>query len=284
MDGYFLIDKPEGYTSRQVCDEIGRLFGTKKVGHSGTLDPFATGLLLVSLNKATKTIAFMDDFAKRYVATIKLGEETDTLDNTGEVVKTAPVGKYTREEILKVLKSFLGASKQVPPMTSAIHINGQKLYKLAHKGKEIDRPARDIFIEDIDLIAFTEDTITFEARVSKGTYIRVLGKDIAEKLGTCGYLISLRRTEVGPFPVEDAVPLKKVKEIYLYSVYEILKEFCDVIEYDDEDVLDVKNGKIQSFLCDSEFDKLLIVDSCNSPIAVYTREKDDEFVFRRGLF
>ena len=284
MDGFVLIDKSVGLTSRQVCDSVGRIFDTHKVGHSGTLDPFATGVLLVSINKATKSIAFLDDFDKRYVATIKLGEETDSLDNTGEVIKTAPIGKYSKEEIENVLNSFLGASKQVPPMTSAIHINGQKLYKLAHKGQEIDRPARDIYISDIKLLNFTNDTITFETKVSKGTYIRVLGKDIAEKLGTCGHLISLRRTEVGPFKVEDAHDLKEVNENSVVSTYDILKQFSDVLILNEQEVADIKNGKVLMMNRSSENNKLLITDTCNNPIAMYTKSEDGVYTFKRGLF
>ena len=284
MDGFIFINKEAGLTSRDVCDIVGKTLHTKKVGHSGTLDPFATGLLIVSVGKATKSGTFLDDFDKKYVATLKLGEETDSLDLTGKVIKTAPIRKYTKQEIEEVLNSFLGASKQLPPMTSAIHVNGKKLYKLAHQGIEVDRPTRDIFIHDIKLISYENDLITFEAHVSKGTYIRVLGKDIAEKLGTCGHLVSLNRTAIGPFNVEESISLKEVNEENGKSIYSVLSKVADVITYLDDKIKDVKDGKILTIECDTKRSKVMVVDLNNNPIAMYTRDSENKFVFRRGLF
>ena len=146
MDGIFLIDKPIGLTSRSVCNKISRAYQNKKVGHVGTLDPFASGLLIVAMGKCTKAVTFFDESIKEYEAVIQLGKETDTLDNTGSVIKEENLKTFSLEEIEDVLKSFLGESEQIPPMTSAIKINGVKLYQLAHKGQEIDRPSRDIEI------------------------------------------------------------------------------------------------------------------------------------------
>ena len=149
MDGFIFLDKKEGITSQKADIELKKLFNTSKVGHVGTLDPFATGLLILGVNKATKGIAFFDDFDKEYIATIKLGIETDSMDIDGNEVSRKEVPNLSIDKIEEVLNSFLGKSKQLPPMTSAIKINGTALYKLAHKGKEIDRPFRDIEIYEI---------------------------------------------------------------------------------------------------------------------------------------
>ena len=284
MDGFLLINKPEGYTSRQVGSEIGKLFQTKKVGHIGTLDPFATGLLILSINKGTKAGAFFDDFSKKYIATLKLGVLTDTLDKTGKVIKEEAVKKYTKEAIEKTLCSFLGRKKQTPPMTSAVRINGKKLYELAHKGIEIDRPSRDIEIYDIKLLNYDKNEIKFSCHVSKGTYIRVLGKDIAETLGTCGHLIALERTGVGPFNLDEAITLKEVKNDSIRSVASILARFSEVVHYDEKLVKDMEDGKIAYINYESKNDKLLVLDMQNNPVAMYTRSEGNRFVFKRGLF
>ena len=225
MDGFVFVDKSEGITSTKVGSQIKSIFHTKKVGHVGTLDPFATGLLILGVNKGTKAITFFDDFIKEYIATIKLGVATDTFDLTGKEISKEKVPVLSRVKIEEVLRSFLGKSKQLPPMTSAIHVNGQKLYKLAHQGKEVERPLRDIEVFEIELVNFKDDEITFRALVSKGTYIRVLGSDIANKLGTVGHLINLRRTKVGPFDISEAAKIELISDESLKPTHEVLKEF-----------------------------------------------------------
>ncbi len=285
MDGFLFVNKEKNITSRSVCDEIGHLFNTKKVGHVGTLDPFATGLLIVSINKGTKAGTFFDDFDKRYIATLKLGEITDTLDTEGKIVNTKPVPDLNKEIVETTLKSFLGKSMQTPPMTSAVHINGQKLYVLAHQGKEVERPSREIEIKDINLISFENNIVKFDVKVSKGTYIRVLGKDIAEKLGTVGYLIELERTELGPFSLEESKKLSMIKEENIHSVADSLSRFCETVKVDSKEEADIKNGKILTIAKESNFNKLLIINSLNEAVAMYTRKKEnDKFVFARGLF
>ena len=284
MDGFLFIDKKEGVTSTQEGSKIKHVFHTKRVGHVGTLDPFATGLLILGVNKATKAITFFDDFIKEYVATIKLGIATDTMDLTGKMTIRKEVPDLKEDIVSLVLASFLGKSKQLPPMTSAIHVDGVKLYELAHQGKEVDRPFRDIEVFEIELLSLKEDELTFRALVSKGTYIRVLGSDIAEKLGTVGHLISLKRTKVGPFKVEDAIKSDDVSDLSLKSTYEVLKEFSDVISFDDKKIEDIENGRIKNLVHKGTYDKLLVVNSANNAIAMYLRKDNDNYEFARGLF
>ena len=284
MDGFIFLDKQEGVTSTQEGSKIKHIFHTKKVGHVGTLDPFATGLLILGVNKGTKAIAFFDDFTKEYIATIKLGVATDSMDLTGKAIETKEVPALSKDKIEEVLNSFLGKSKQLPPMTSAIRVDGKRLYKLAHQGKEIERPTRDIEVFEIDLLGYKEDEITFRALVSKGTYIRVLGSDIANKLGTVGHLSSLRRTKVGPFEIKDAVKIDDVSEKSLKSTYEVLKSFADIVVFEQNKIDDIKNGKIKYLDGNYTRDKLLVVDSLNEIVAMYVKIGDNKYEFARGLF
>ena len=284
MDGFIFLDKNAGVMSSKADGDIKHLFNTPRVGHVGTLDPFATGLLILGVNKATKGITFFDDFDKEYVATIKLGIETDSMDLDGKEISRKDVPSLSIDKIKEVLNSFLGKSKQLPPMTSAIKIDGVALYKLAHKGKEIDRPLRDIEVHEIELIDYKEDKLTFRALVSKGTYIRVLGSDIARKLGTVGHLISLRRTKVGPFSVSEASKIEEVSDLSLKSTYEVLSRFCSVISFNEKKTRDIKDGKIKYFEGTYPHDKLLVVDSNNNVIAMYVKASDGKYEFARGLF
>ena len=284
MDGFVLIDKEEGLTSTQVDGKVKKFFQTKKVGHVGTLDPFATGLLIIGVNKGTKAITFFDDFTKEYVATIKLGVTTDSMDKTGKVTETKEIPDLSKDKIEEVLRSFLGESKQLPPMTSAIHVNGTKLYKLARQGLEVERPLRDIVVYEIELLKFEKDEVTFRALVSKGTYIRVLGSDIANRLNTVGHLSSLRRTKVGPFSIENATRVDDLDESKLLSTSQILKEFAEVVSYDEDKINDIKNGKIKYLEGNYSHDKLLVLDSSKEAIAMYTKIKKNKYQFARGLF
>ena len=283
MDGFLFIDKPIGMTSRDVCNQISRLFKTKKVGHIGTLDPFATGLLIVTINKGNKAGTFLDGFSKEYIASLLLGEESSTGDTEGEITKKEEVKAYSIEEINKTLNSFLGKSMQIPPMTSAISINGKKLYKLAHQGKEIERPAREINVLEISLEDYKNNVITFKTFVSKGTYIRVLGEDIAKKLDTVGHLISLRRTKVGPFDISEAHKLEDINESSIVSIYDVLSRFSNVYKANEKMEKDIKDGKILELIVDIENDNVLVVNQNNEAIAMYKKE-NDVLKFQRGLF
>lgn len=284
MNGFVFLDKSEGISSTKEDSKIKAIFHTKKVGHVGTLDPFATGLLILGINKGTKGISFFDDFTKEYVATIKLGEATDSMDKTGAVIEKKDVPELSTDKIEEALCSFLGKSKQLPPMTSAISINGQKLYKLAHQGKEIDRPLRDIEIFEIELLSFANNEITFRTIVSKGTYIRVLGSDIAKRLNTVGHLSSLRRTKVGPFSIEKATHVEDISVSSLIPTYDVLKAFCEVVSYNDQKISDIKNGKIKYLEGNYSHDKLLIVDASKEVVAMYIRVQGNKYQFARGLF
>ena len=202
------IYKPRGCTSFHVVKNIRRIINDKKVGHGGTLDPFAEGVLIIGTGKDTKKLSNIINDEKVYVAGLELGVKTDTLDPEGKIIveKTVPV--LTNDEIKTVLETFLGESLQIPPMFSAKRINGQRLYKLARRNIKIKREPIKISISDIALIDYKENIITFSVRCSKGTYIRVLGKDIAEKLNTVGYLKSLKRTNVGQFSIKDSIKME----------------------------------------------------------------------------
>ena len=284
MDGFIFLDKSEGITSTKEGSKLKSIFNTKKIGHVGTLDPFATGLLIIGVNKGTKAITFFDDFSKEYVATIKLGIATDSMDLTGKEIVRKVVPNLSLDKINEVLRSFLGKSQQLPPMTSAIKINGQKLYKLAHQGKEIDRPLRDIEVFDIELLNHKNDEITFRALVSKGTYIRVLASDIAIKLGTVGHLTKLRRTKVGPFDVKQSIKIDEVKLDSLISTYDVLKEFAEEASFENSKIEDIKNGKVAQITYNTDKTKLLITDKSHNAIAMYVKVSNNIFRFARGLF
>lgn len=216
MDGIIIIDKPKGITSHDVVSKIRKIYHTKKVGHTGTLDPSATGVLPILIGNATKLSKYLIEHDKTYIATIKLGEETDTLDTEGKVIKQNQVNEklITENNIENVLKSFVGEQMQTPPMYSAIKINGKKLYEYAREGQKVDIEPRKIKIYEISLknINIQEKEIVIKVKCSKGTYIRMLCKDIAEKLETVGYMKELRRTKVNKFTLEGSVTLEELEK------------------------------------------------------------------------
>ncbi|MCP5464188.1 MAG: tRNA pseudouridine(55) synthase TruB [Deltaproteobacteria bacterium] len=196
-NSYFVfVDKPVGPTSHDELKSFKRALKIKKLGHHGSLDPFASGLLLVGVNEATKFFQFVEDDFKTYAAVLKLGEATDTLDHTGQVVKTAALPDWTEKDLARIAQEFTGDRQQIPPMYSAKKVDGKKLCDLARKGIEIKREPITIHIHSLELKAEQNNHISFVARVSRGTYIRVLGEQIAEALGTVGHLTALRRTEL----------------------------------------------------------------------------------------
>ncbi len=212
MDGIFNVLKPPGMTSQDVVAVLRRILKTKKVGHGGTLDPDASGVLPVFAGTATRLLEFAVEGQKQYLVEITLGQRTDTGDDSGQVVEELPVPNLTEASILKVLQAFLGPQEQLPPMYSAIKINGQKLYQLARKGVEVERTPRAIEVYRLELISFTERTLTLAVDCSKGTYIRVLGEDIARALGTCGTMSFLLRTQVGPYQLADSHSIQEIEQ------------------------------------------------------------------------
>ena len=206
------IDKPVGWTSFDVVKKVKNITQHKKVGHGGTLDPFASGVLVLGTNKDTKKLSNITNFDKSYIAELQLGKLTNTLDTEGDIIEEKIVPDINEKKIIKVLDSFLGAQKQRPPMFSAKKHKGVRLYKLARKKIEVHRDEVDININDISLVSLLSNKIIFNVDCSKGTYIRVLGSDIAKSLGTIGYLTKLKRIRVGDFLIEDSVSINKFIE------------------------------------------------------------------------
>ena len=209
MNGILLVDKPQGWTSHDVVAKLRGVLGERRIGHSGTLDPMATGLLVVFLGRATRAVQFAEAHEKTYLAGMRTGIVTDTQDITGEVLKTAGI-RPKREELLSVLPEFTGELMQLPPMYSAVKINGQRLYKLARNGVEIQRQPRPITIGELSLLGEGEGDFSLRIRCSKGTYIRTLVNDIGEKMGCGAALSSLRRITSGDFSISQAYTLEQI--------------------------------------------------------------------------
>ena len=207
MDGIVIVDKPQGWTSQDVTARLRRVFGTRRIGHGGTLDPMATGVLPVFVGRATRAVEFFEHAEKTYETVLRLGITTDTEDMTGTVLTEENVS-FTEEQLQETLAAFRGEILQVPPMYSALKVNGQKLCDLARKGKTVERQPRPITIHELTLVERGENTLRLRVRCSKGTYIRTLCKDIGEKLGCGGCMESLRRVAAGEYTIGEAVPLQ----------------------------------------------------------------------------
>lgn len=244
MNGIILINKPINFTSRDVVNKLSGILHTKKIGHTGTLDPIATGVLVVCIGNTTKLCELLTSEYKEYIATIKLGTKTDTLDITGNIVEEK---EYNINEALikEVLNTFLGHSIQTTPIYSAVKVNGKKLYEYAREGKSIELPKREIDIKNIELISYQKDEIKFKTTVSKGTYIRALIDDICTKLNTVGTMSSLIRTKQGKFTLEETYTLSDVEKgnFKLLSIDEALGDL-NTIEIDEALYGKVKNGAI----------------------------------------
>ena len=211
MNGIVIVNKPQGWTSQDVTARLRRVFGTRRIGHGGTLDPMATGVLPVFVGRATRGVEFFEHAEKSYAATLRLGIATDTEDITGTVLEERSV-EVSREQFEKALESFRGEILQVPPMYSALKINGQKLCDLARKGKEVERQPRPITIHKLECLDFTGSTARLLVHCSKGTYIRTLCKDIGESLGCGGCMESLCRVTAGEYTLEESVALETLLE------------------------------------------------------------------------
>ena len=212
MDAIFNVLKPPQMTSHDVIGFLRRVLNTKKIGHGGTLDPDAAGVLPVFAGSATRLLEFAVEGRKEYIAEFTLGAQTVTGDDSGEVVKTMPVPAFGKQELEAVLAQFTGKQMQLPPMYSAIKINGKKLYQLARQGVEVERTARPIEVYKLELLHYTATSFTVRVACSKGTYIRVLGEDLATALGTCGTMSFLLRTQVGAYPIDKACTLQEIAE------------------------------------------------------------------------
>jgi tRNA pseudouridine55 synthase len=210
LDGILLVDKPAGITSAGVVREVKRRLRVAKIGHLGTLDPFATGLLPLALGEGTKVVSFLSQGQKSYEGVIALGRSTDTLDATGEVVARAEVPPLAASVLEEVARRFRGTIEQVPPMFSALKRGGIPLYALARKGVNVDREPRQVYIESLSLAVTSAEEISISVRCSGGTYVRALACDVATALGTVGHLVSLRRSAFGSFEISSATPLDSV--------------------------------------------------------------------------
>lgn len=250
MDGLFNIYKEAGMTSHDVVSKIRKILKTKAVGHTGTLDPNATGVLPIAVGRGTKVIEYMENDDKIYVAELTLGITTDTEDIWGEIVCENDLSSYdlNSDRVVSVVKSFVGRQIQVPPMYSALKVNGKKLYELAREGKEIERAGREIEIFDIYDISINDNKISFVVHCSKGTYIRTLCKDIGEKIGCGATMSKLERIKAGKFSKDTAVKLvdlEKEPDKYLIN-YEIILEKFPILELEGKEAEMYVNGvKIQ---------------------------------------
>jgi len=209
VNGWFILDKPQGMTSTHAVSRLKRIFNAKKAGHAGTLDPLATGILPVAFGEATKTVPFVQDGQKAYLFTANWGEETDSDDADGAVVRVSPQ-RPSRETVEALLPRFTGEIMQTPPAYSAIKVNGERAYDLARDGENVQLAARPVSIHALRLVAADSETATIEAECGKGTYVRALARDLGRMLGCLGHVTALRRTRVGPFTIDDAVPFEEL--------------------------------------------------------------------------
>lgn len=229
MNGIVIVDKPQGWTSQDVTARLRRVFDTRRIGHGGTLDPMATGVLPVFVGRATRGVEFFEHAEKTYETVLRLGIATDTEDITGTVLAKRPVD-VTAQAMEQALKAFRGDILQVPPMYSALKVNGQKLYDLARKGREVERQPRPITIHELTLLGMDGADVRLRVRCSKGTYIRTLCKDIGETLGCGGAMAQLRRIQAGEYTAEEAVPLETLlmaekPEQYLRPVDSMFRQY-----------------------------------------------------------
>ena len=282
MNGILVIHKEAGYTSRDVVNVVSKALGTKKVGHTGTLDPLATGVLVLCVGKCLKLVELLTNHDKEYVAKIRLGLETDTLDITGNVIKKVDVPNQSKEDVKKALKSFVGKIEQEVPKYSAIKVNGKKLYEYARAGIEVKLPVRQVEIYDLDLISDIQaNEFVIKCHVSKGTYIRSLVRDIGLSLGTVATMVELERIKLGNFSLEDAYSLQDVKE----GNYRLLNP-VDVLDLpkvivDEKLEKKIKNGQVLKKFFDE--DMAMIINHEQELIAIY-QKKDEDLVKPYRMF
>lgn len=281
-NGILMVNKPSGITSRDVVNIVGKTLNTKKVGHTGTLDPMATGVLVLCLGNALKVCELITANDKEYIAKVILGIETETLDTTSPIINTKKTN-ITKEEIEKVLNSFKGSYLQEVPKYSAVKINGKKLYEYAREGKEIELPKKMVTIYDIQLISditYYNDTTSFyiKTTVSKGTYIRSLIRDIGYKLNTYGCMDSLERTRQGIFNIDNSYTLEEIKNNN-YKLLSIEKSLPNIplVEVDNKTLFKIKNGvKLKKFFTGD----MAIIKDKNKVVAIYKNDLNESKLFK----
>jgi len=273
MDGVLLVNKEEGLSSFDVVRKIKKVLNTKKVGHCGTLDPLATGLLVVTVGKALKISRFLESDEKEYIATIKFGERTATLDREGEVVEERKITPFTEEDIKKVFSSLIGITKQKPPIYSALSVNGKRLYEYARENIEVEIKERDIEIKELELLEFDNDSLKYRVVCSKGTYVRVLCETIANKLNNIGYMTSLIRTRIGKLGLDNSYSLEQIEEgkYKLIDIENSLSNFV-VLVVKDRDLYKASNGNVLDFYIEGN---VLVVDESRDVIALYEGDKEN---------
>ena len=287
MDNIIVVNKDKDYTSRDVVNVIGKIFNTKKVGHTGTLDPLATGVLIVCMNKALKVVDLITASDKEYIAKVVLGIDTDTLDITGNIINECKTNVDV-DMVKSVLNSFIGKSIQEVPKYSAVKVNGKKLYEYARNGIDVELPKREIQIFDIELISDIDivdghQEFSFRVKVSKGTYIRSLIRDIGVKLGCFACMKELTRTKQGKFSIDESYTLNDIKN----GNYKLLniKDVIDIekVVVSDDMLFKIKNGMILDKFFIS--DKALILDNNGNEIGIYkTYDKDSKKVKPDKIF
>ena len=281
-NGILIVNKPSGITSRDVVNIVGKTLNTKKVGHTGTLDPMATGVLVLCIGNALKVCELITANDKEYIAKVILGIETETLDTTSPIINTKKTN-ITKEEIEKILNSFKGSYLQEVPKYSAVKINGKKLYEYAREGKEIELPKKMVTIYDIQLISditYYNDTTSFyiKTTVSKGTYIRSLIRDIGYKLNTYGCMDSLERTRQGIFNIDNSYTLEEIKNnnYKLLSIEESLPNI-PLVEVDNKTLFKIRNGvKLKKFFTGD----MAIIKDKNKVVAIYKNDLNESKLFK----
>ena len=279
MDGILLVNKRIGWTSRDVVNKIMRIFRTKKVGHTGTLDPFASGLLIITINKGTKISSYLEGLDKSYIAEVCLGKSTDTLDLTGNVIEEKEVNlPIDKAALNNALLSFIGDIKQVPPMYSAIKIDGEELYKKARRGEVVERKERDVHISSIDILSIVDNTFTMKVDCSKGTYIRSLCVDVCEKLGYPGLMNSLVRTKTGVWNLEESSTIEDI-ELGNFKAYSMLEAVKNLPLIEDEDCvykafhgMKISPSKIYDILCENP--QRIAIKEDDKLVAIYDFDKE----------
>lgn len=283
MDGILIVDKPKGYTSRDVVNIVGKKFGTKRIGHTGTLDPNATGILVLCLGKATKLVEKITSNDKKYVATITLGIQTDTLDGEGKILRKEKA-IYPKNQIIGVLNEMIGSYMQEVPIYSAVKINGKKLYEYARDGEDVSLPKRLVTIKDINLVGDVrydnnKTIFNIECSVSKGTYIRSLVNDIATKLNTIGIMSELRRIKQGNFCISDAYTLDDINNNN-YKIISIVDALSGIytMNANDELLFKIRNGV--KIINNYNVDEILFIDDKNNAVALYKEDENDSTLLK----
>lgn len=275
VHGWVILDKATGVGSTPMVGKVRYAFKAQKAGHGGTLDPFATGLLPIALGEATKTVSFVMDGEKAYRFTVRWGQATDSADLDGKVVDTSD-HRPSEAEILAALPTFIGDIAQIPPIYSAIKIDGKRAYELAREGVEVEMKSRQVKVHDLRLLEIVDhDHATFEVDCGKGTYVRAIGRDLAQTLGTVGHLSALRRTKVGPFTEKHAISLAELEEMehnpavaLMLQPIEAALDGIPAIALSEEEAIRLRNGQAVSLLRKVDLDRIKGLTAGDTVIAL----------------